>query len=76
MEAELKEIVEDGGRHVVQMDETLGGLSHFGPGQGSEVLAALWKSSEVHLKNEATFCFTCTHSKNIYTCLTVTFNYL
>lgn len=29
-EGELEEIVEDGGGHVVQVDEALGGLSHPG----------------------------------------------
>lgn len=51
-EGELKEVVEDGGGHMVQVNEALWGLSHSGLGQGSEVLTALWKSSEVHLKNE------------------------
>lgn len=41
MERELKEIVEDGGGHMVQLDEALRGLSHSGVGQGPEVLTAL-----------------------------------
>lgn len=41
MEGVLKEIVKDGGGHMVQVDETLEGLSHFGLGQGLEILAAL-----------------------------------
>lgn len=51
IEGELKKIVEDGGGHVVQMDEALWSLSHSGLGQGSEVLAALGEPPEVHLKN-------------------------
>lgn len=50
VEGKLKEIVEDGGWHMVQVDEALCGLSHSGLGQGSKVLATLWKSSKVHLK--------------------------
>lgn len=45
VEGKLKEIVEDGGRHMIQVDEALRGLSHPGLDQGSEVLAALRQSS-------------------------------
>lgn len=41
IEAELKEIVENGRGHVIQMNVALGGFSHAGLGQSSEVLAAL-----------------------------------
>lgn len=50
VEGELEQIVEDGGGHMVQLDEALWGLFHSGLGQGSKVLTALWKSPEVHLK--------------------------
>lgn len=52
MEGELKETVEDGGGHMVQVDEAFRGLPHSGLGQGSEILAALRESPEVDLKNE------------------------
>lgn len=50
VEGELQEAVEDGGGHVVQLDEALRGLSHSGLRQGSEILAALRQSQKVHLK--------------------------
>lgn len=50
MEGELKETVEDGGGHMVQVDEAFRGLPHSGLGQGSEILAALRESPEVDLK--------------------------
>lgn len=49
-EGELKEMVEDRGGHVIQLDEALWGLSHSRLWQGSEILAALRQSEEVHLK--------------------------
>lgn len=49
IEGKLKDIVEDGRRHMIHADEALRSLSHPGLGQSSEVLAALRKSLEAHL---------------------------